>query len=112
MTQATSGTAAPAETLHRVGSLADLQSGQSMRASINGTKIAVFMVEGCPTATAGRCPHAQGPLHEGEVDGTILTCPWHGWTFDLHTGACDEDESLTLQRYETVVQGDDIMVRL
>ena len=42
----------------------------------------------------------------------ILTCPWHGWTFHLGTGNCEEDDSLNLQRYETIVDGDDILVRL
>ncbi|CAM3995316.1 Rieske domain-containing protein [Novosphingobium lubricantis] len=103
----------PEETaLHRVGSFAELKAGQSMRASVNGTRIAVFLNDGAPIATAARCPHAQGPLHEGEVEAGILTCPWHGWTFDLASGACDDDPSLVLQRYETVVDGDDILVRL
>lgn len=98
--------------LHRVGSLAELETGKPMRANVEGTRIALFLNDGVPVATAARCPHAQGPLHEGEVDGGILTCPWHGWTFDLGNGVCEDDPSLILQRYETVVDGDDILVRL
>ena len=63
-------------------------------------------------AFAHKCPHAGGPLHQGEIEGTILTCPWHGWTYDLRTGACDEDPSLNLARYPVRLDGDDIMVLL
>ncbi|MEQ1505076.1 MAG: Rieske 2Fe-2S domain-containing protein, partial [Myxococcota bacterium] len=31
-------------------------------------------------------PHAGGPLGEGQLDGCTLTCPWHGWSYDLETG--------------------------
>lgn len=98
--------------LHRVGSLAELRSGKAMRATVAGQKIAVFAVEDGAVATNGRCPHAHGPLHNGEVEGTILTCPWHGWSFDLRSGLCEEDPELVLERYEVVVDGDDILVRL
>lgn len=108
----TQQTQAAGAVLHRVGSLADLKAGNALRANVNGTRIAVFLNDGVPVATAGRCPHAQGPLHEGEVENGVLTCPWHGWTFDLRTGACDDDPSLVLHRYETVVESDDILVRL
>jgi nitrite reductase (NADH) small subunit len=40
----------------------------------------------------------------------VLTCPWHGWTFDLRTGTCDEDPDLTLELYPVRIDGDDIVV--
>lgn len=101
-----------AAALHRVGSLAELRAGKAMKATIEGRKVAIFAVEDGVVATNGRCPHAQGPLHNGDVEGTVLTCPWHGWTFDLKTGVCDEDPELVLERYPVVVEGDDILVRL
>ena len=115
MSKETEGTAELREagrSLYRVGSLAELRSGKSMKAIANGRAVAVFAVEDEVVATAGRCPHARGPLHEGDVEGAILICPWHGWTYDLRTGACEEDPTLTLELYEVVLDGDDIMVRL
>jgi nitrite reductase (NADH) small subunit len=97
---------------HRVGSLAELRSGKPMRATVDGQKVALFLVEGDVVATNGRCPHAQGPLHEGEIEGVVLTCPWHGWTFNLRTGFCEEDPSLVLEIFESEVVGDDILVKL
>ena len=97
---------------HRVGSLAELLTGKPMKAKVAGRNVAVFRIEGEVVVTNGRCPHASGPLHEGEIEGTVLTCPWHGWTYDLRTGACAEDPSLTLEIYPSTIVGDDILVTL
>lgn len=99
-------------TYHRVGSLATLQAGEHIGATIDGQTVAVFLVDGDVIATQGTCPHASGPLHEGEVDGRNLTCPWHGWSFDLDSGVCDDDPCLQLARYPVKVQGDDVLVAL
>lgn len=98
--------------LHRAGSLAELQSGKAMKATVDGQKVALFLLDGDVIATNGRCPHAHGPLHNGEVEGETLTCPWHGWSFNLRSGACDEDPELILERFAVVIDGDDILVRI
>ena len=72
----------------------------------------MFAVAGSVVATGGRCPHNRGPLHEGDIEGTTLTCPWHGYGFDLRTGACAEDPSLVLERFDVEIQDDDVLVRL
>jgi nitrite reductase/ring-hydroxylating ferredoxin subunit len=55
---------------------------------VAGTEIAVFVVDGEAHAFANACPHEGNPLHEGEILGDTLTCAYHGWKFDLGTGAC------------------------
>jgi nitrite reductase (NADH) small subunit len=96
--------------MQKVGTTADLSSGKPIRATVDGKKILVFLVEDKPVATAARCPHAHGPLHEGEICGSQLICPWHGWTFDLPSGACEEDPALFLETYTVVCEGDDLLV--
>jgi nitrite reductase/ring-hydroxylating ferredoxin subunit len=49
--------------------------------------VAVFNAEGQLCATHARCTHKQGPLSEGTLDGSTVTCPWHGSQFDVCTGA-------------------------
>jgi nitrite reductase/ring-hydroxylating ferredoxin subunit len=97
---------------HRIGSLAELRGGSPVKASIGKVRVAAFAVGDSVVATNGRCPHAGGPLHEGEVEDGVLTCPWHGWTYDLSTGACGEDDSLNLDRFPVRIEGDDIMVQM
>lgn len=96
----------------RVASLQAVTAGEPILAEVGGTEVAVFMCQGRVIATQGQCPHAEGPLHEGEVEGAILTCPWHGWSFDLNTGQSQEDDTLVLKRYPVRIDGDDILVTL
>ena len=94
----------------RAGSLAAVEAGEPVLAKIRGTDVALFLCQGRVVATQGQCPHAQGPIHEGEVEGTTLTCPWHGWSFDLVTGLCNEDDSIEIARYPVRIDGDDVLV--
>ncbi len=96
----------------RVGSLVELRKGKPLGVNVAGRDIAIFEVAGEIVATAGKCLHAGGPLCQGSLDAAILTCPWHGWSYDLNTGICEEDPGLVLQRYAVTVQGDDILVVL
>lgn len=97
---------------HRVGSVEALRAGEPTAATIGDQAVAVFLVDDEFIATQGICPHANGPLHEGEVDGRILTCPWHGWGFDLDSGVCEDDPCLQLARFPVKIEGDDILVGL
>ncbi len=96
----------------RVGSVAELRKGRPLGVNVAGHDVAVFEVAGEIVATAGKCLHAGGPLCQGSLEDTILTCPWHGWSYDLKTGICEEDPALVLPRYLVSVEGDDILVVL
>jgi NAD(P)H-dependent nitrite reductase small subunit len=71
----------------RVGALSDLPPGAAMMAPVGDYDIALFNVDGEIFAIDDVCPHFAGSLHEGAViDGTV-SCPLHGWCFDLRSGA-------------------------
>jgi len=53
---------------------------------IDDTMLALFRVEGRCYALDNACPHKGGPLGEGQLQGHVVTCPWHGWTWDVRTG--------------------------
>ncbi len=64
----------------------DLQPGTSICVDAGGHQIALFNVEGTFYAIADTCTYSQrGPLSQGEVGATTVTCPWHGAQFDLRT---------------------------
>ena len=65
-----------------------LQPGQVIEVIIAGKAIAVANIDGEYHACSNACPHAEGPLGEGQLEGTILTCPYHGWQFDITDGSC------------------------
>jgi nitrite reductase/ring-hydroxylating ferredoxin subunit len=68
---------------------------------------AVFNVEGGFCATQARCTHRQGPLSEGAVNGSTVTCPLHGAQFDVWTGAVLRGPATDpLKTYAVTVDGD------
>ncbi|MFM2390172.1 MAG: nitrite reductase small subunit [Pseudomonadota bacterium] len=56
-------------------------------------------------ALQDRCPHKGGPLSEGIVHGTSVTCPLHAWVFDLNTGQAQGADEGTVATYEVKVEG-------
>ncbi len=70
------------------------------------------VIDGEIIATAGVCPHEDVHMVGGHLEGTALTCPGHGYTFDLRTGACTHDPDLTLRRYRVSEQAGDVWVEL
>jgi 3-phenylpropionate/trans-cinnamate dioxygenase ferredoxin component len=61
--------------------------GNAIRVTVEGRPIAVFNVGTTLLAIDAGCTHVNGPLETGRVEGTIVTCPWHGSRFDLRSGA-------------------------
>ena len=69
--------------------------------------VAVFHIDGGFCATQAKCPHRQGPLNEGPLDGSTVTCPWHGSQFDVCTGAVIRGPAKeALKTYAVTVDGD------
>lgn len=98
----------------RAGSLRELRESGYLQASLADQTIALRIVRDQVIAIQGECPHAGGPVGEGEIkpDCSAIICPWHGYEWDLRTGKCDEDPDLTLQRFPVRIEGDDILVKL
>ncbi|MGH6692665.1 MAG: Rieske (2Fe-2S) protein [Gammaproteobacteria bacterium] len=72
----------------RVARLDDLAAGQPSLVETDGTQVVLSRVDDDVFAVSAECPHQGGPLKEGRLAGTRLTCPWHGWMFDLKSGTC------------------------
>ncbi len=70
----------------RVADLADCPPGTARECTVEESIVALFNVDGTIFALDGVCPHQGGPLGKGCLTGTIVTCPWHGWQFDVRTG--------------------------
>ena len=70
----------------RVARLADCPPGSALEVVAGEKVVAIFNVEGVLHALDGVCPHQGGPLGKGKLCGTVVTCPWHGWQFDVCTG--------------------------
>jgi nitrite reductase/ring-hydroxylating ferredoxin subunit len=99
--------------LIKIAEVTDVPVGQAAAFTVEGQRIALFNVEGTYYAIADTCTHADGPLSEGEVQGTKVTCPWHGAEFDLKTGAVLGPPAFEgVPSFRVVLEGNDIKVEL
>jgi nitrite reductase (NADH) small subunit len=63
-------------------------------------------------ATAGVCLHLRGPLGHGRLAGHVLSCPWHGWQYDVRSGLNEFDHSIELETYHVRVENGEVKVEL
>ncbi len=62
------------------------EPGKAIRVMVDGVAVAVFNVGGLLLGVDAKCTHVGGPMEQGPVAGTTVTCPWHGSQFDLRSG--------------------------
>ena len=96
----------------RVIAASDLAPGQATEVEVGGQAVALFNVGGTFHALANRCPHRGGPLGQGFLDGTEVSCPWHNWTFDVTTGENVADATLCVPRHEVKVEDAHVHVKI
>ena len=95
----------------KVANLNDLPPGKSACVVFGDEKVALFNVDGTVHALSNTCSHRGGPLSEGEVEGTAVTCPWHGASFDLKTGAALGPPAMQgVKRYQVTVKGNEVLL--
>lgn len=113
---------------HYIVSTAELDSTDRVVAEVQGREIAVFNTDGEYYAVANYCVHQGGPACEGLVSGTvsvseemeltydcegeIISCPWHGWEFDIKTGKHLARSEYALPTYGVVVDDGEVYVEL
>lgn len=84
--------------------------GQLIEAFAGDQAVVLARIDGEVYAVDSVCPHAGGPLGEGELDGPRLTCPWHGWAYDVTTGTCGVDDQTRVDTFAVRIDGDDVYV--
>jgi len=77
--------------LRYLGLTSDIPEGRSKVFSISdkdGKKqdVAVFNIKGSFYGISNICAHEGGPLNQGTLEKTIVTCPWHSWKYDVRNG--------------------------
>jgi nitrite reductase/ring-hydroxylating ferredoxin subunit len=95
-----------------VAHIGEIPSGQGRQVTVDGRWVALFNVGGAFHALDSLCLHRGGPLAEGPIANGMVTCPWHGWQYDIATGTMIQDPKVGVTRHEARVVGDEIQVRL
>lgn len=120
-------------TLHHIGRRADLDDATRVLIDVDGREIGVIRRDDQFFAFENRCVHQGGPVCEGVLVGRVdedvdaegrllggrfsteeihLVCPWHGFEFDLATGACVGDRRLRLRRFDVIEDGEEVYVHV
>ena len=98
----------------RVCSRLEIQAGALKAFAVTGVTwpVLVTVVDGEVVAVPGVCPHEDVPLANGQLERGELTCPGHGYSFDLRDGKCTHDPTLVLRRYPVTIVGGEVFVDL
>jgi nitrite reductase (NADH) small subunit len=96
----------------KLASLDELSPGTLIEVVEGGDLYALCNVDGEVRAMSGRCPHHGGPLGQGALEGSLVTCPWHAWPFDSATGACAFNDALRIPTFEVRIEAGQILVNL
>ncbi|MGB6199026.1 MAG: Rieske (2Fe-2S) protein [Candidatus Acidiferrales bacterium] len=98
--------------LMRAAKTDELPVGSVREFQVEGKTLAIANVGGKFYAINNTCLHRGGPLGQGELQGKILTCPWHGWQYDVTTGKLTMNPAAGVECYSLEVKGEDIWVEL
>ena len=94
-----------------VARVEELPPGTLKAVRAGDDEIALAHCNGGIYAVQAHCLHLEGPLAEGHLEGCVLTCPWHGWQYDVRTGENEFDLAIKLRTYDVQVEGGEIRVR-
>jgi nitrite reductase (NADH) small subunit len=94
-----------------VARVEEIPEGQLKAVRVGDEEIAVAHCNGGYYAVQQHCLHLQGPLSEGELEGCVLTCPWHGWQYDVRSGKNEFDLAIQLKTYDVQVEDGEVRVR-
>jgi nitrite reductase/ring-hydroxylating ferredoxin subunit len=88
----------------------EIADGTGKVVEVNGLLVALFNSGGQFYAIDNACLHLGAPLGDGEVYGTRVICPLHGWEYDFTTGRNVDDPAMKLRCHAVKIEGDDVLV--
>jgi ferredoxin-nitrite reductase len=89
----------------------ELSTGEGLAVEVAGSQLALFRIGGEIRAIDDACPHEGAPLSQGEIADGVVTCPWHGWTFDGCTGCSLDPAGHDVAAYEVKTEDGKIYVK-
>ena len=93
-----------------VAKVGDIPEGQGKAFPVGDQMVAVFNDGGQYRAIDDMCPHMGASLASGHYENCVVTCPWHGWSFDTRDGAWCDNRKIKIDAFEVQVVGNEIQV--
>jgi len=88
----------------------EVPPGSIREFELDGKTVAVANVDGKLYAINNTCLHRGGPLGQGELEGEVVTCPWHGWQYSVTSGKVMLNPAVGVDTYPVELRGEDIFV--
>ena len=95
-----------------VGTIGDFISGQGKMVTVNGRHVALVRLGDEFYAIDNLCLHKAGPLCEGFIENDVVTCPWHGWSYEIRTGTLVQDPRVGVSKHDVRIEDGLVSVRL
>ncbi len=97
----------------KIAEVDDIREGRLIPMEVDGELVCLTKVDGTIYAFTDNCTHISGPLNEGEINGPVLTCPWHLAQFDVRSGKVLRGPARQdLMTYLIKVEGNDVYISL
>ena len=93
-----------------IAKTSEIEPGQNIVVKCDGEDIAIFNAGEAFYAVNNACPHQGGPLNDGILKGEVVTCPWHGWQYDLKSGC--PITTPNLRTYPLRLDGDTLQIAI
>jgi len=93
-----------------VAKVGDIPEGQGVAYPVGEKVVAVFNDAGEYHAINDLCPHMGASLADGQLENSIVACPWHGWRFCVHDGTWCDNRRISTDSYRVRVVGEEIQV--
>lgn len=96
--------------LFMLGPADEIAVGEFKIYNLDAIDVAVYNIEGKYYAIGINCPHAGVVITRGIIEGSLITCPGHGYKFDIITGKCVDDPELKLAKFDLKISNGIISV--
>lgn len=101
-----------------IGQTTDVREGNKRKVLVEGKEILLTNIQNSYYAIDNTCPHMGGSLYEGQLNGSLITCPKHGSMYDVTNGRTIKSGKLFFMKVKTSdvksypikVEGTDIMI--
>lgn len=95
----------------KVCNVSDMREGYAKITQLaKGERVAVYLHEGKVSAISNACAHQNGPLGEGKVINCLVTCPWHGFQYNVTDGSSPAPFTEKVPTYRVIIQNGAVMV--
>jgi nitrite reductase/ring-hydroxylating ferredoxin subunit len=95
-----------------IGRTETFPEGKLKKVQVAGEDVVVAKLGGKIYAIAASCTHRGAPLDEGELEGTTITCPWHGGQFDITTGKVVSPPPMKDEAsFDVQIQGSEVLLK-